>query len=111
MENSALHDLHAPFQPGSLAAYQEGAIVSRTLIDKPEGTVTVFAFDRGQALSEHTAPFDALVQIVDGEGVIDIAGTGHVVKAGSAILMPANIPHALRAENRFKMILTMVKAQ
>ena len=103
--------LNAPFSPGSLTAYQDNSIVSRTLIDKPEGTVTVFAFDKGQALSEHTAPFDALVQIVDGEGIIRIAGEDHLVQAGSAILMPANVPHALRAESRFKMILTMVKAK
>ena len=111
MDNHIEHDLSVPFQPDDLTDYQEGSIVSRTLIDKPEGTVTVFAFDKGQALSEHTAPFDALVQVVDGEAVINIAGKAHAVKAGSAILMPANIPHALRAESRFKMILTMVKAK
>ena len=97
--------LDRPFDPQSLVDYQDGSIVSRTLIDKPEGTVTVFAFAQGQKLSEHTAPFDALVQIIDGDG------KDHTVSAGSAILMPASIPHALRAEHQFKMILTMVKAK
>jgi quercetin dioxygenase-like cupin family protein len=103
--------LTKPFEPVKLTGYQAGSIVSRTLIDKPEGSVTVFAFDSGQNLSEHTAPFDALVQIVDGEGIITIGGEDHRVVAGSAVLMPAHVPHALRAEKRFKMILTMVRGK
>ena len=109
MESKIQNKLDQPFKPESLTEFQDGSIVSRTIIDKPEGTVTVFAFDKGQKLSEHTAPFDALVHIVDGEGVITIAGKDNFVTAGSALLMPANIPHSLRAEKRFKMILTMVK--
>jgi len=94
----------------NLAAYGEGAVVSRTIVKNDAGTVTFFAFDEGQGLSEHTAPFDALVQIVDGNAEIVIGGTTHTVQAGSLILMPANIPHSLSALTRFKMLLTMLKA-
>ena len=90
--------------------YQQGAVVSRTLLDKKVGTVTLFAFDKDQALSEHTAPFDALVQILDGEAEISIAGKPRRVKAGELIIMPAKIPHALRAVKRFKMMLVMIRA-
>jgi quercetin dioxygenase-like cupin family protein len=93
-----------------LVAYQEGAIVSRTLVDRPTGTVTLFAFDGGQGLSEHTAPFDALVQVVDGEAEVTIAGRPLHLKAGQVVLMPANQPHALRAEQRFKMLLVMIRS-
>ncbi len=93
----------------TMAEYQDDSIVSKTLIDKPTGTVTCFAFDTGQGLSEHTAPFDALVQVLDGEAEISISGQGHTVKAGQMILMPADKPHALKAEQRFKMLLTMIK--
>lgn len=89
--------------------YQKGSIVSRTLIDKKSGTVTLFAFDEGQGLSEHTAPFDALVYLIDGEAQITIAGTPLVVKGGETVIMPANEPHALRAVKRFKMMLIMVR--
>lgn len=92
-----------------LVEYQEEAIVSRTLIDKETGTVTLFAFDEGEGLSEHTAPFDALVYILDGEVNIVISGVNYDLKAGDVITMPANEPHALRAEKRFKMLLVMVK--
>jgi quercetin dioxygenase-like cupin family protein len=91
-----------------LAAYGEGAVVSRTLIENDAGTVTVFAFDSGQGLSEHTAPFDALVQVIDGEGEFVIAGKSSIVGNGQIILMPANVPHAVRAKKRFKMLLTML---
>ncbi|MCI0498886.1 MAG: cupin domain-containing protein [Planctomycetales bacterium] len=94
----------------SLITYADGSIVSKTLLDKPAGTITLFAFDRGQRLSEHTAPFDAVVQVVDGEGVITIDGNGHAVAAGEIIIMPANIRHAVTAEKRFKMLLTMIRA-
>ena len=94
----------------SLADYQEGAIVSRTLIDKKAGTVTIFAFDKGQGLSEHMAPYDALVNVLDGEAEVTIAGQKSHVKAGELIILPANQPHALNAQTRFKMMLTMIRA-
>jgi quercetin dioxygenase-like cupin family protein len=93
-----------------LVQYQPGAVVSRTLIDKQIGTLTLFAFDDGQGLSEHTAPYDAFVQIVDGAADITIAGEDHRVLAGQMIIMPANVPHALRAAGRFKMLLVMIRA-
>ncbi|MBN1906711.1 MAG: cupin domain-containing protein [Deltaproteobacteria bacterium] len=98
-----------PAHIDSLIEYGEDAVVSRTLVENDAGTVTLFAFDEGQGLSEHTAPFDALVQIVDGESEIIIGGASNRVKNGELILMPANIPHALRATKRFKMILTMLR--
>lgn len=94
---------------GELVDYQEGSVVSRTLIDKPTGTVTLFSFDEGQGLSEHTAPFDAMVSIVDGEAEVSVGGRPHVVRHGEMIIMPANVPHALRAHHRFKMMLVMVR--
>jgi quercetin dioxygenase-like cupin family protein len=93
-----------------LIVYQEGAVVSRTVIDKPAGTVTVFAFDKGQGLSEHTAPFDALVNVIDGEAEITISGRPLRVKKGEMLIMPANDPHALKAVTRFKMMLVMIKS-
>jgi quercetin dioxygenase-like cupin family protein len=93
-----------------LLTYQEGTVLSRTLIDKKVGTITVFAFDKGEGLSEHTAPFDAFVQIIDGTAEITIAGVGHTVEAGQIIILPANQPHALRAQTHFKMLLVMIRA-
>ncbi len=93
-----------------LADYRKGAIVSRTLIDKKVGTVTFFAFDQGEGLSEHTAPFDAMVQILDGEAEISISGRPVRVKAGEVIIMPAKKPHSLRAVKKFKMMLVMIRA-
>ncbi len=93
-----------------LADYQEGSVVSRTIIDKKTGTVTFFAFDEGQGLSEHTAPFDALVYLVDGEAEIVISGKPICLKDGEMVIMPANQPHALRAIKKFKMILTMIRS-
>ena len=93
-----------------LVDYQAGAIVSRTVLNKKTGTVTIFAFDQGQALSEHTAPFDALVQVVEGEVEIRIAGQPHSLKKGEMIIMPANQPHGLKALNKFKMLLVMIKS-
>lgn len=90
--------------------YQPGSVVSRTLIDKKIGTLTLFAFDAGQGLSEHTAPYDAFVQIVDGAADITIGGADQRVTAGQMIIMPANVPHALRAAGRFKMLLVMIRA-
>ena len=92
-----------------LVSYQTGSVVRRTLIDKSVGTVTVFAFDHGQGLSEHTAPFDALVQIIDGTADITIDGSLHTVKEGEMIIMPANRPHSLKANPQFKMLLTMIR--
>ena len=90
--------------------YQEGSIVSRTIVDKPAGTCTLFAFDEGQGLSEHTAPFDALVHLLDGEAEVTISGNALQVKQGEMVIMPANQPHALRAASRFKMLLVMIKS-
>lgn len=94
-----------------LAEYQTGSIVSRVIMKSSGGNVTMFAFDEGQALSEHSAPYDALVQVVDGVGRITIGGVGHNVSTGEAILLPANIPHAVDADIQFKMILTMIRSQ
>lgn len=93
-----------------LADYKRGSIVSRTLIDKKVGTVTFFSFDKGGGLSEHTAPFDAMVQILDGEAEITISGRPVRVRAGEVIIMPANKPHALAAVKKFKMMLVMIRA-
>lgn len=93
-----------------LIEYQTGSIVSRTLIDKKAGTVTLFAFDEGQGLSEHTAPFDALVNILDGEAIVIISSKPLTVKQGEMVIMPASKPHALRASVRFKMMLTMIRS-
>jgi len=96
--------------PRDLIAYQDGSIVSRELIKKQTGTVTIFAFDRGQGLSEHTTPFDALVYLLDGEAEIIIAGEPHLLKGGEMIVMPGGKPHALRAVERFKMMLVMIRS-
>jgi len=93
-----------------LADYQDGSVVSRTIIDKKVGTVTFFAFDAGQGLSEHKAPFDALVYILDGEAEVVISGKPFILQAGEMVIMPANQPHALRATKSFKMILTMIRS-
>ncbi|MHA1385566.1 MAG: cupin domain-containing protein [Candidatus Helarchaeota archaeon] len=93
-----------------LINYQEESIVSKTIIDKKEGTVTFFAFDEGQGLSEHTVPYDAMVQVVEGEVEIIISGKANILKEGEMIIMPANEPHALKALKKYKMILTMIKA-
>jgi quercetin dioxygenase-like cupin family protein len=93
-----------------LVNYDKDAVVSRTIIQKPVGTVTIFSFDKGQGLSEHTAPFDAMVEILDGEAEILIEGKPHKVKAGEFIIMPAHKPHALNAVKKFKMALIMIRA-
>jgi len=93
----------------NLVSYQEGAVVSRTLVKRDTGTVTAFAFDAGQALSEHTARFDALAQILEGEAEITISGKPHRVQSGEAIMLPANQIHAVSATTRFKMLLTMIR--
>ena len=92
-----------------LVEYQKESVVSKTLIKKEKGTITVFAFDKDQGLSEHTAPFDALVQVLDGKADILLAGSSNVVSEGEMIIMPANVPHALKAIEKFKMMLVMIK--
>lgn len=91
-------------------AYQDGSIVSKEIARKAAGTVTLFAFDKGQGLSEHTAPFDALVHVLDGEATVFIEGKPHRVAAGELIVMPAGKPHALQAAARFKMMLIMIRS-
>ncbi len=93
-----------------LIAYQEGSVVSRTILAKDTGTVTLFAFAQGQGLSEHTAPFDALVYLLDGESEITISGKPVQTKAGEMVIMPANKPHSLKATKKFKMLLVMIKS-
>lgn len=93
-----------------LVSYQDGSVVSRTLLDKKAGTITVFAFAEGEGLSEHTAPFDAFVHIIDGTAEITVDGVTHMVNGGEMIIMPANKPHSLRATFRFKMMLVMIRS-
>ena len=93
-----------------LIEYQDGSVVSREIIKKDTGTVTIFAFDKGEGLSEHTAPFDAMVQIIDGKAEITISGNKNVLEAGEMIIMPANEPHALKALEKYKMVLTMIRS-
>jgi quercetin dioxygenase-like cupin family protein len=96
--------------PLNLVTYQEGAVVSRILLKRGGGTVTLFAFDEGQSLSEHTAPFDAVAQVLEGEALITITGVPLTVAAGDIVLMPAHRPHAVAAPKRFKMLLTMIRS-
>ncbi len=93
-----------------LVDYQEGSVVSRTVLERETGTVTLFAFGAGQGLSEHTAPFDALVYVLDGAAQITIGGDEHTVKAGEMLIMPADVAHALNAEEAFKMLLVMIRS-
>jgi quercetin dioxygenase-like cupin family protein len=93
-----------------LVSYQNGAVVSREIVNKATGTITAFAFDKGQGLSEHTAPFDAFVYVVEGRVEITIAGTAHLLGQGDMIIMPAHKPHALKAHDRFKMLLVMIRS-
>lgn len=93
-----------------LVSYQDGSVVSREVLRKSSGTVTLFAFDRGQGLSEHTAPFDALILVLDGRAEVTISGTPHFLVEGEMILLPAGEPHALRAPEKFKMMLIMIRS-
>ena len=113
--------MSAPSKPNGLPAaqvantaefvsYQDGAVVSREIVRRPAGSVTLFAFDAGEGLSEHTAPFDALVLVLEGEAEITVAGQPHRVSGGGMILLPAGQSHALKAVRRFKMMLTMIRA-
>ena len=110
------HSTEIKFEPaqavqvGVLVDYQSGSIVSREIVKGATGRVTLFAFDQGEGLSEHTSPFNALVQIIEGEAEITISSQPHPVKAGELILMPAQQPHALKALKRFKMVLTMIRS-
>jgi quercetin dioxygenase-like cupin family protein len=110
MENDRDNLVAQVLKLDTLVDYQDGSIVSRTIIGKKTGTLTLFAFWRGQALSEHTAPYDALVYIIDGEAEVSISGKPHSVKENEMIIMPANEPHALKAITNFKMLLVMIKA-
>ena len=101
---------NTPEVVADLVAYQDGSVVSKTLIDKKTGTVTLFAFAQGQGLSEHTAPFDAMVCVLDGTADISIAGKPLRIGAGEMVIMPATVPHALKAKKRFKMMLTMIRS-
>ena len=103
-------NLHSPNDLDKIIDYQTGSVVSKTIIKRSTGTVTLFAFDKGEGLSEHTTPFDALVYLVDGEAEITISGKVNLVKKGEMIIMPANKPHALKAKESFKMMLVMVKS-
>jgi quercetin dioxygenase-like cupin family protein len=94
----------------NLIEYQKGSVVSKEILRKSTGTVTIFAFDKGEGLSEHTAPFDAVVQVVDGKAEIKISGKSYVLERGNMIIMPANEPHSIDALERFKMILTMIRS-
>lgn len=110
-DKEPIETLSAEVKPlGELLQYQDGSIVSRVLLKNKGGTVTLFAFDRGEGLSEHTAPFEALVFVVDGEAEVEIAGEVYRVRQGETITLPANIPHAVRAATRFKMLLIMIRA-
>jgi len=104
-ESSKVYDLK------SMVDYAAGSTVSKIIIRNEKGNLTLFAFDKGQNLSEHTAPFDAIVQVLDGTGKIIIEGKEHMVREGQVIIMPANIPHALEATEKFKMLLIMIKAR
>jgi quercetin dioxygenase-like cupin family protein len=110
MANSSEMPGATTLAPQALAAYQEGAVVSRILLKRGGGSVTLFAFDEGQSLSEHTAPFDAVAHVLEGEARITIAGVPLTVPAGDIVLLPANQPHAVTAPKPFKMLLTMIRS-
>lgn len=97
-------------QLAPLVDYAVDSIVSKTILDKSAGTITLFAFDKGQKLSEHTSPYDAVVQVLDGQGLFTIGAEDVNVSAGQIIIMPANVPHSVAAKENFKMLLTMIRA-
>jgi quercetin dioxygenase-like cupin family protein len=109
IEMKAPKELDGAIALAGIVEYQPGAVVSRALIKKPSGTVTAFAFDQGEGLSEHTAPFDALVLMIEGESEVSISGVPHRLTAGQLMKLPAGRPHALKARTRFKMLLVMIK--
>ena len=96
--------------PADLVQYQDGAVVSRSIADRPTGTITLFAFAAGQSLSEHTAPFDALLMVLDGQAEVTVSGKANQVSAGQMIVMPADQPHAVKAATDFKMLLVMIRS-
>ncbi len=98
------------FDASESISYAPGSVVSKTIVKKPSGNITLFAFDKGEGLAEHSSPHDALVQVLDGKVEIVIAGISYFLQAGQNILLPANIPHALKATEQFKMMLTMIKS-
>jgi quercetin dioxygenase-like cupin family protein len=98
------------FSFNSSVSYADGAIVSKTILKKQTGNISLFAFDKGEALSEHTAPFDAMIEVVDGKGEITIGGKAFILVTGETIIMPGGIPHSVKAVERFKMVLTMIKS-
>lgn len=109
--STAYEPMHGkPLSLERLPTYQKDSIVSTRILQKPAGSVTFFSFHEGQELSEHTAPFDALLQVVDGEAEIMVGGSWHRVPAGSAILLPGGVPHAVKAVQRFKMLLVMIRS-
>jgi len=107
-DNSSQSLIGQILDPVGLISYQDGAVVSRTIVVRKSGTVTLFAFDKGEGLSEHTAPFDAMVQVLEGSVEITISGTPFILEKGAMIIMPAGKPHALKAISKFKMMLTMI---
>ena len=107
--SAELHNITGSAAVESLIEYQSGSVVSRTILKKSTGTVTLFAFDTGEGLSEHTTQYEALITVVDGSTEITISGVKHIVSKGELIILPANEPHALHAPERFKMVLTMIK--
>jgi len=113
-ENSGTSVLHTCMGKSqglvSLVEYAADSIVSKTILDKPVGTITLFAFDKGQKLSEHTAPYDAVVQVIDGSAQVTIGGKDIRILAGEIVIMSANVPHAVAAKEKFKMLLTMIRA-
>jgi len=106
---SALVDSSVPFEPAGMIEYSEGSIVSREILKNKAGSITLFAFDKGQGLSEHTAPFDAVVSVLEGNAEVIIDGNNITTGAGKTVIMPADVPHAIEAQERFKMMLVMIR--
>lgn len=98
------------FVPAESIEYADGSVVSKTIVKKPTGNITLFAFDKGEGLAEHSSPHEALVQLLDGKAEITIGGTPYNLQSGQSIILPANIPHSLKAHQKFKMMLTMIKS-
>ena len=111
MEKNAEELKGTPFNLAENVTYAIGSVVSKTLLKKDTGNITLFAFDQGQGLSEHTSPYDAVVYILDGQAQITIGGEAQTVQAGQMLIMPADVPHALHAEEQFKMLLVMIRGQ
>lgn len=109
MKTNTTFDTAKAYNLATEIVYADGGVVSKQVTKNTAGNVTLFSFDKGQGLSEHSAPFDAIVQVLDGEAEVVIGGTPHIVKTGEIIIMPANIPHALNAVEKFKMLLIMIK--